>query len=80
MLAASRIDFFWYKVEYTFPDVDNEKTVYVAYVYDVFNAGEDCIRNTVRQQIYHHSGSLLKKDFPFEIKSITCVGEMYKED
>lgn len=74
------LDTCWYRVEYTAPVVDNGGTVYIAYVFDVPEAGEDSIISGIYRQIYRFEGTLLEKDFPIEIKSITCVGKTYKAD
>ena len=73
-----RLDSCWYRVVYTLPYTDSP--VYIVYVYAIPEADEDSIKSAVYQQIYHFSDSLLEKDFPLEIKSITCVGKTYKAD
>lgn len=80
--SSMRLDVCWYRVEYTAPAADNGETVYIAYVFDIPEAGEDSIRDSIYRQMYRYSSSLLKKEksFPIEIKSITCVGKTYKAD
>ena len=77
-----RIDTCWYRVEYTAPVADNGKTIYIAYVFDVPEASEDSIKDSIYRQMYRYSDSLLNKEkgFPIEIKAVTCVGKTYKAD
>lgn len=77
---STRLDFCWYRVEYTAPVVDSEETIYIVYVFDIPEAGEDSIKNAVYRQIYRFSDSLLEKDFPIEIKAFTCIDKMCKVD
>lgn len=76
--AATRMDFCWYRVEYALPDED--EPVYIVYVCDVPEADEDSIRIAIYRQIYRFSDSLLARGFPIEIKSFTCVDNVFKVD